>query len=99
MTPYCPRQWGNCLIYLKAGFSHKGVVVTDHNQGFVQVGAGASAVGSQQQRCLTKGGTGAKCGVSHRLSITWELARQLSSQTPPRSTESEAPGERPSHLC
>lgn len=51
MTPYWPREWESFVIILdKAGFSHKGVVVIDHNQGFAQVGAEAWTVGSQQQQ-------------------------------------------------
>lgn len=108
MTPYWPREWESFVIILdKAGFSHKGVVVIDHNQGFAQVGAEAWTVGSQQQQVSDWGqvwseppGSGLlRCSPPCRVSITWELVRQLSSQTPPRSTESEAPGERPSRLC
>lgn len=51
MTPYWPREWESFVIILdKAGFSHKGVVVIDHNQGFAQVGAEAWTVGSQQHQ-------------------------------------------------
>lgn len=79
-------------------------MVIDQNRGFV--GTGTWRVGSQQQvsnwdRVWSEPPEVVllQCGPSCRLSITWELVRQLGSQTPPGPTESEAPGERPSHLC